>query len=110
MYVGSFQHVFLSVTAEALGRRPVYGTVASGACTPPTRLQTRTVVAGGPTYMDALDQAVAQAGGVVWVAAENGRGQCGVAFVTPGRPLHPDVGCLGLYTLEQPPTPPARGR
>lgn len=111
LHVGSFHHVFVTVTADALRRRAVFGMVGSGACAAPDRLHARTVVTGGPTYMDALDQAVAQAGGVAWVAAENGRGQCGVGFVAPAQPRHPGQECVGLIRLEQPPTaPPARGR
>lgn len=110
VYAGSFHHVFIAVTADAMRRTPRFGTVFSGVCTQPSRLQTGLVVAGGPTVMDALDQAVAQVSGVAWLAAENGRGQCGVGFVVPGQALYQGVDCVGTVTQEQPPTSPARGR
>lgn len=106
VYVGSFHHVFLATSANALGRPPVFGTVGSGICTTPERLHRHTVVGSGPTYMDALDQIVAQAGGVAWVAAENGRGQCGIGLVVTGQPLLEGGDCLGSYVLQLPPTPP----
>ena len=56
--------------------------------------------------MDALDQIVAQAGGVAWVATENGRGQCGIGLVVTGQPLLEGGDCLGSYVLQLPPTPP----
>lgn len=111
VYAGSFHHVFIAVTADAMRRTPRFGTVGSGgACTPPPGLRTRLVIASGPTFMDALDQAVQQAGGVAWLAAENGRGQCGIGFVAPAQPLHHGVDCVGTVTVEQPPTSPLRGK
>ena len=110
VYAGSFQHVFISVTADAMGRTPRYGIVFSGISTQPSRLHTGLVVVGGPTVIDALDQAMTQAGGGAWLAAENSRGQCGVGFVVPGQRLYQGVHCVSPVTLEQPPTSPARGR
>lgn len=108
VYVGSFHHVFIATSANALGRAPVFGTVGSGVCRTPERLHWHTVVGSGPTYMDALDQIVAQAGGVAWVAAENGRGQCGIGLVVTGQPLLEGIDCLGSHLLELPPTTPLR--
>lgn len=108
VYVGSFHHVFIATSANALGRPPVFGTVGSGICRTPERLHWHTVAGSGPTYMDALDQIVAQAGGVVWVAAENGRGQCGIGLVVTGRPLLEGIDCHGSHLLELPPTTPLR--